>query len=534
MANQNINYYQNTLNIFYLYFIFSLIIFYLNPNFSFNILNLKHWSTYHRDDIVFVYNSLLYAEGLDIHHLDHPSLFTYIIFSWFYKIFYFFGFLTFYDLSGFLDSQEEVNFSLSKLYFVSKITIYVFSFFTIYIFYRILNLITSDKISSFFLSFIFIFSTGFVAGSNRLESGLLSLFFLLISFYFILQFIKSNNKFNISILALSFVFLFSAMMQKKMIYFSMPFLFISLIFFLRTKNIKFFNYNKISYAFFNYKLFLFSLYLLIIFYISYKTIINNTFFLSRDLDFLFLIINYIGINILFYLYIKFYQNSYFENLLTYNIIFVLSYFFYKIILIKLFLVPNDIWSISFTNFLGHLNMFGNEAIKGAHSFDTVIIYLNNFLLNIKEVLSKFLISFSYQSLLVWINIVLFILFYKKINFKKRLAILSLLFGFFIVQTVILFRYQQDTYFLNTEFLLIISISYLITQLKNKNFLMIIFALIIITSNFKFIKNVKNVNSFSFCSSPTFLNSNKYQLFYDFWTKEIPRETRSQYCVDKIL
>ena len=234
MVNSSTNK-KNILNISCLYLFFILLIFYLNPNFNLDIGNLKHWTTYHRDDIAFVYNSLLYAEGLDIHHLDHPSLFTYIFFSWFYKIFYFFGFLHFYDLSGFLNGNEEINFSLSKLFFVSKITIYFFSFLIIYLFYKILNELTLDGYTSFFLTLIFIFSTGFISSSNRLESGLLSLFFILLSFLFLLKFVKSNNKYGLTFLILTFIFLFSAMMQKKMIYFSIPFLFLSLFSIIKKK-----------------------------------------------------------------------------------------------------------------------------------------------------------------------------------------------------------------------------------------------------------------------------------------------------------
>ena len=100
---------KNILNISCLYLFFILLIFYLNPNFNLDIGNLKHWTTYHRDDIAFVYNSLLYAEGLDIHHLDHPSLFTYIFFSWFYKIFYFF-FFCISTIWWFLNSNERLIF----------------------------------------------------------------------------------------------------------------------------------------------------------------------------------------------------------------------------------------------------------------------------------------------------------------------------------------------------------------------------------------------------------------------------------------
>ena len=68
------------INYFILFSVFFLLIFNINSSLSFTEDYLKHWSTYHHDDIVFVYNSLLYLEGIELHHLDHPSLFTFIIF----------------------------------------------------------------------------------------------------------------------------------------------------------------------------------------------------------------------------------------------------------------------------------------------------------------------------------------------------------------------------------------------------------------------------------------------------------------------
>ena len=66
------------LHLILLFILFFVLIVILNSSLSFNADLIKHWSTYFRDDIVFVYNSLLYNEGLDQHHLDHPSLFTFI------------------------------------------------------------------------------------------------------------------------------------------------------------------------------------------------------------------------------------------------------------------------------------------------------------------------------------------------------------------------------------------------------------------------------------------------------------------------
>ena len=129
---------------------------------------------------------------------------------------------------------------------------------------------------------------------------------------------------------------------------------------------------------------------------------------------------------------------------------------------------------------------------------------------------------------------LFISSFNKTSLNLKISVSILFIGFFIIQTIILFRYQQDTYFLNTEFLLLLSLSLLIIYLKNKKYLLNFFAIIFFASNFLFINSLKSINSNSFCDSSTFINSNKYEAFYDFWTKEIPKEVRKEYCLDRVL
>ena len=138
---------------------------------------------------------------------------------------------------------------------------------------------------------------------------------------------------------------------------------------------------------------------------------GTIFFLNRDLDFIFLILNYSGFNIIFYLYIKYFQNRYYRNLLTYNIIFAATYFLYKYFLIYFFSAPVAIWSISFTNFLGHLNMFvsgDGDIVKSAFKFESLFLYAEVLIINLKNVFLKYFFSFSFQSILVWINLISFL------------------------------------------------------------------------------------------------------------------------------
>lgn len=510
---------------------FTIITLYLNPSFDFTINSLKHWSTYNRDDVVFVYGSLIYNDGFEQHHLDHPSLFTFIFTSFFYKIFYFFGFLEHYSLNGFIESNDNINFSLSKLFFVSKLVILFFSLLTVLILYKIFVLISSNKFNSFFLSFLFLCSTGFLSSSNRLESGLLSLFFLVCGIYFFLKFANSKNKLNIIFFIIAFIFLFSAMMQKKIIYFCIPFLLFSIIPAINKNNIYYIKYKKIS-RLLDYKIILGFTYLCVFFFITYKTIINNTFFLSRDLDFIFLTLNYIGLNLVLFYYIKFYQNKYYDNLLTFNISIGSTYLLYKYFLIFFFSAPVAIWSISFTNFMGHLNMFVNNGeIKGALSFDSTYLYIIFLLKHFKYVFFKYLLTFSFQSFLIWANIGLFFFNFKKIDFLKKIIIFLVFSGFFLVQSIILFRYEQDTYFLNSEILLIFPLIYLFEYIKEKKIFIIVLILIISSNNIKFINSIKYNNTQSYCGY--ILENKDFTRYYDYWTQKIPKKLVLNFCNDRV-
>ena len=521
----NRNLYLSILGLFFITLILT-----LNPNF---IVDLKHWSTYHRDDIVWVYGSLLHAEGLDQHHLDHPSLFTFIIFPFFYKLAFYIGYIDFYNLSGFLQS-ENINLSISKLFFISRLSIQLFSFGIIIIIYKIAKKLSTKNIDSFLISFCFILSTGFSSASNRIESGLIAVFFALLAFYFFIKFLEKVDKKSLFYLALAFVLIFSAMMQKKIIYFALPFLFFSSFIFLKKNKLEFYDYKILDKFSVNYKYILLLMYLVVLFFISYKTIINNTFFLDRDLDFIFLILNYIGFNFLFYLYIKIYQNRYYKNLITYNLVFGVTYLVYKYFLIHFFSAPVSIWSISFTNFLGHLNLFtSTPEIKGAFDFGSLYIYSEKFIENLNLVFLKYFFSFSFQALLIWLNLILFLLFFKKFELKEKIAIYSLFLGFLFVQSIILFRYEQDTYFLNSEFFLLLSLSTILRHVRinwSYFFGSFIIVLLLFFSNLEHFKKIKKNNLNTFC--PT-MNKNFVSLdnFYEYWTKKIPIESRKNFCKD---
>jgi len=516
---------NQTFHILTLYIIFFCLILFLNGQLSVSEQNIKHFSTYFRDDIVFVYNSLLYSEGLEVHHLDHPSLFTYFIFPIFYKFFNFLGFISFDDLKGFLKS-ENIDISLSKLFFISRFAIQIISLGTIFLFYKISEKYSKDKLISFLITILFIFSIGFTSASNRIESGLISMFLALISFYFLIKFYETLNKKGLKYFCLVFLFIFSSMMQKKIIFFLIPFLFLSSIFLIKKNSIEYFKYKFLNINSL-YKFLLFLIYLAVFSFISLKTIINNTFFLPRDLDFIFLTISYFGLNLILFYFIKFFQNKNYSNLLTYNIVIGSTYFVYKYLLIYLLSAPVAVWSISFTNFMGQLNMFiASEEIKEVYEFSNLSIYIEKLLSNFNLVINKYIISYSYQSILLWANLLLFFLNYKKSNLIKLISILFLLFGFLLIQSILLFRYEQDTYYLNSEILLLLALSlnfsFEYKKIQSAIILIFIFIFTLSPVSEKLIF-LKNQNSKSYC------NNLDYR-FYEYYTNKIPNDVIGKLCI----
>ena len=75
----------------------------------------------------------------------------------------------------------------------------------------------------------------------------------------------------------------------------------------------------------------------------------------------------------------------------------------------------------FTNFLGQLNMFvTSENVKEAFSFGSFNLYLLDLIKNLKLVFIKYFFSYSFQSVLVWSNLVLFFINIFKIEFKEKI------------------------------------------------------------------------------------------------------------------
>jgi len=152
--------------------------------------------------------------------------------------------------------------------------------------------------------------------------------------------------------------------------------------------------------------------------------------------------------------------------------------------------------------------------------------------NFNFIINKYFFSLNYQSILIWTNLLLFLTFFFKISSKERFSILSLFFGFFIVQSIILFRYEQDTYYLNSEFLLLFSLCILLKNIKNKiNYTCISIILIIslLNSSIDHLKSLKKYNFESYCY--LFKDFESVDGYYEVYTNKIPQNIRKNFCND---
>ena len=167
---------------------------------------------------------------------------------------------------------------------------------------------------------------------------------------------------------------------------------------------------------------------------------------------------------------------------------------------------------------------GSEEIKGAHEFSNFLLYLKKIYLNLILSIKKYFFSFSFQSILLWSNILLLVYNFRIINFQKKFSILLLLFGFLIVQSVLLFRYEQDTYYLNSEILLLLALALNLSFLK-KSKSIIFMSIILILTFFPVYTNLNKIkldNFTSFCGSVDFG-------FYSYYVNKIPENKINSFC-----
>ena len=521
---------KNNKNILVLLIIFILLHFSLNGLFLIETFEMRHWSS-DPDDVIFPYNALLRNSSIDQEYFDHPAFFTFFIFSKFYIIFEFLNLIEFSDIEGFLN-YPNIDEAFNQIFFISRIVSLLVSIYIIFLIYKILSYITDRKTDLFFLVLFFLISVGFMHESTRVESALISVAFLLTAYFFLIKFLKENSNKSFIYFTITILLIFSAMLQKKLVFFAIPFLFFSGYYFCEKKK----DYLDIKLSKIKNILFLILIYASAFLYFYYETQIDisgNP--KDRELDFVFLFLNFCSFNLLSFIYIKYFENRNYSFLIIFNIILGLTYLTYQQVLILFFNADISLWSVSFTNFMGQISMFASGNVNNEKSFDSFYIYFLRIFDELNFIIIKYFFSFTYQTVLIYVNLFLIFFFRKIVDKKSVITSAILLTGFLFFQMVCKFRYEDPTYYLFSEFLLIISLAIIIKNIKIDwkyfTFFSIIFVILII-SNIENFKIIKKNNTLDGCKYfLTLIKTNDFG-FYKNFLKQIPREKKSEFCKNK--
>ena len=178
--------------------------------------------------------------------------------------------------------------------------------------------------------------------------------------------------------------------------------------------------------------------------------------------------------------------------------------------------------------MGQLNLFvSNQEIKGAHEFNNLGLYLDKLINNFELVVNKYFFTITFHSILIWLNIILFFYNFKKIIIHEKLSLILLLIGFVIIQSIFLFRYEQDTYYINSEILLLIALSINIkffNDLKSSIFICSFVLILLINPIVLNFNKIKNINISSYCDNIEFG-------FYKYYTEKIPMQNIQKICLN---
>ena len=507
--------------IFFSVLIFSLYIF--TNNFFKIDGSLRHWTSNH-DEIHQIYNALLYNNGFTQEYLDHPGAVSILILSIAIKIAHFISYLDFSSINQF-NNSKNIETDLNKLFFVSRITYAFLSLFFCLLFYYFIKIVSKNNFTSFLLTIIFIFSTGFISGSNIVASELPAAFLLFFSLYFLLKFTIENENEDIY-LYLFFFLAFVSIIQKVQTFFIIIPSIILVFYFLKKKrDLKIRNLN-INYS----KKFFYIILFFVLGLIFVKSLIAYGDFGST----LFLISNYLILNFVMFLYIKFYQNKLYQNLISYNILLILAYISVKLIFLYHPSSTHEVFNISFSKIFYHTKSFmsgENSVIFKDYNFGQLILYI---FFSFAQILKKYFLQVNFQSLLIYFSLISLVSF-GYIDKKKNLSVILLILIFLYVQFFSSFRAEYPPYMIFSEFFLIISLAIIFRDVKLSKFkkiALIILTVILIFQNYSFLLKTKFNNNFNHCNS---LFSSKEVIekrFYDhyqIWTKRIPLNIVSQFC-----
>ncbi len=508
--------------IFFSFLIFAIL------NYTNNFYNtendLRHWTTIH-DELHQVYNALLYNNGFKHEYIAHPSAILILLLSIQIKIFQLLTFIDISNINEFISSSDYES-NLNKLFFVSRILItfisIIFSI-SVYLFFK---LITKEVFISFLLTIIFIFSSGFLFVINTIGSEQLSAMLIFLSLFFLCNFLIKKEKSELH-LFLFFFFIFASIIQKMQVFFLIiPSLF-SLIYFLRDKSDL--NLHKLNFDYTKKNFF-------IIFFFVSLIIFLKSFVAYKSIEsFGFLITNYFLLNLLSYFFIKKYQSEIYKNLIIYNILLISSYILLKLIFSFHPSSNLEIFNISFARMFSYIKSYISRDVEGFTSINNFFDYVPLFFYYSKLVINKFFLQINFQSLLIYFNLICLLIFCNK-NFKAYISTFVLISIFLYFQVFSSFRSgEYYSYFIFSEFFLILSLAILSNDIKRTYFKRILFLLIImplIFNNFELVNSLKLRNNQNLCGTyfvSDELIDKRYNTHYKTWTNKFPLEIVKKFC-----
>ena len=512
--------------IFLLLFFFSVLIssLYIFTNNFFRIDgSLRHWTSNH-DEIHQIYNALLYNNGFTQEYLDHPSAVSILILSIAIKIAHFISYLDFSSINQF-NNSKNIETDLNKLFFVSRITYAFLSLFFCLLVYYFIKIVSKNNFTSFFLTIIFIFSIGFISGSNIVASELPAAFILFLSLYFLLKFIIEKENEDIY-LYLFFFLVFASIIQKVQTFFIIIPSIICVFYFLEKKrdlkirNLNI-NYNK-------------NFFYIILFFVLSLIFVKSLIAYGDLSSTLFLISNYLILNFIMFLYIKFYQNKLYQNLISYNILLIIAYISVKLIFLYHPSANYEVFNVAFSKIFYHTKSFmsgENSVIFKDYNFGQLILHI---FISFAQILKKYFLQINFQSLLIYFSLISLVLFGFR-DKKKNLSVIFLIAIFLYVEFFSSFRSAYSAYMIFSEFFLIISLAIIFRDVKLskiKKITLVIFTAILIFQNYSFLLQTKFKNNINDCNklfSSKEVIEKRFYNHYQIWTKKIPLNIVNQFC-----
>ena len=278
---------------------------------NFYQLSFQKWSGMMDHDFYILYNSLLISSGLEQEGRDHPALITFVLHGFIFKIVDIFQGSFSSNIFEILNSNK-IDETFQFYFEISRIINFFINLILFLVFLRLLQILEINKKITFFMCIILLSSSWYFLSLFAIRSENLSLLFMSLS---ILCLVKRNDL-KIKNYFYSGIFFSLAMFTKIQIIFFSPFL----IFFIGNT---FTNY-KIDMKFFNFKIntnyFIYSMILIILGYLIFQFKIQEfpRFERNKYFDVLIFFIGIILISLYFFIISKFKINLFKEKFILFS------------------------------------------------------------------------------------------------------------------------------------------------------------------------------------------------------------------------